>query len=116
MRAALMAFLLLAPAVARAQIFNRAEIEFLMGSGKSADPGQPRKEGAITRTQIFYHYFKPDRDASLKIPKWVDQTLDAMLKHAAWKDPDEGVLNEAQLWQAPASVLYEFFELVRRSL
>jgi tight adherence protein B len=39
-----------------------------------------------------------------------------MLKRPVWQDPDEGVLNEAQLWQTPASLLYEFFELVRKSL
>ncbi|MEK7389850.1 MAG: type II secretion system F family protein [Elusimicrobiota bacterium] len=116
MRPALLAVLLLSAPSARAQIFSRSEIEFLMGSGKAGDPSQPKKEGAITRTQIFYHYFKPDRDPDLKVPKWVDQTLDAMLKHKSWKDPDEGILNEAQLWQSPATVLYEFFELVRKSL
>ena len=116
MKAPLLALLLLAAVPAGAQIFSRDEIEFLVGSGKSTTAGQPKKEGAITRTQIFYHYFKRDRDASLKIPKWVDQTLEAMLKRPVWQDPDEGILNEAQLWQAPASVLYEFFELVRQSL
>lgn len=107
---------LLAAIPSGAQIFSREEIVFLVGSGKSAAPGTPKVEGAITRTQVFYHYFKRDRDASLKIPKWVDQTLEAMLKRPVWQDPDEGILNEAQLWQAPASVLYEFFELVRKSL
>ncbi|MBI3289178.1 MAG: type II secretion system F family protein [Elusimicrobia bacterium] len=116
MRAAILATLLLAASSAGAQIFTRAEIEFLVGSGKTDVPGKTPKEGAITRTQIFYHYFKRDRDPSLKIPKWVDQTLEAMLKRPVWKDPDEGVLTEAQLWQMPVSVLYEFFELVRKSL
>ncbi|MCR4296322.1 MAG: hypothetical protein NUW21_12365, partial [Elusimicrobia bacterium] len=114
MRKLLPALLLLAAIPSGAQIFNRQEIVFLVGSGKTATG--PKVEGAITRTQVFYHYFKRDRDASLKIPKWVDQTLEAMLKRPVWQDPDEGILNEAQLWQAPASVLYEFFELVRKSL
>ncbi len=100
---------------AGADIFNRAEIAFLVGSGKSAGAG-PRVEGAITRTQIFYHYFKRDRDATLKVPKWVDETLEAMLKRPVWQDIDEGILNEANLWQAPVSALYEFFELVRKSM
>lgn len=109
---------LLGAVPSRAQIFNREEIVFLVGSGKSGTPGQPKVDGAITRTQVFYHYFKRDRDPGLKnqVPKWVDQTLEAMLKRPVWQDPDEGILNEAQLWQAPASVLYEFFELVRKSL
>ncbi len=75
-----------------------------------------KKDGAEFKVQVFYHYFKRDRDPSVPAPKWVAATLDAMLKRAVWQDPDEGVLNEAQLWQAPVSVLYEFFELVRKSL
>jgi tight adherence protein B len=39
-----------------------------------------------------------------------------MLKKPVWQDPEEGILNEAQLWQAPVSVLYEFFELTRKTL
>jgi tight adherence protein B len=72
-------------------------------------------EGAEGNIQIFYHYFKRDRDAKLRVPGWLDKNLNAMLSHAVWNDPDDGLLNEAQLWQAPASVLYEFFELVRQS-
>ena len=82
--------LLAAAAPAGAQIFSREEIVFLVGSGKSAAPGQPKVEGAITRTQVFYHYFKRDRDASLKIPKWVDQTLEAMLKRVE-NEPEKQV-------------------------
>ena len=79
--------LLLAGVPSGAQIFSREEIVFLVGSGKSATPGQPKVEGAITRTQVFYHYFKRDRDASLKIPKWVEQTLEAMLKRPVCRIP-----------------------------
>ena len=88
-----MILFLLAAIPAGAQIFNREEIVFLVGSGKSATG--PKVDGAITRTQVFYHYFKRDRDASLKIPKWVDDSLEAMLKRPVWQDPDEGILNEA---------------------
>ena len=116
MRLISLLLLLLAAIPSGAQIFNREEIVFLVGSGKSLAPGQPKIDGAITRTQIFYHYFKQDRDASLKIPPWVDPILEAMLKRPVWQDPDEGILNEAQIWQAPVAVLYEFFELVRQSL
>ena len=107
--------LVLAASPAAADIFSRADIEYIVGSGK-AEGGGAKKEGAVTKTQVFYHYFKKDRDSQLAVPKWVDQTLDAMIKRPVWQDPDEGVLNEAQLWQAPASVLYEFFELVRKSM
>lgn len=106
MRALLVAVLLASSALpAAAQVFGKNDIAFLVG----------KNGGAEGRTQVFYHYFKKDRDPNLPIPKWVDQTLDAMLKHPVWQDPDEGILNEAQLWQAPVSVLYEFFELTRKT-
>ena len=94
-----------AAAPSRAQVFTREQGELLLG----------KKDGAETKVQVFYHYFKKDRDPGLQVPPWVETTLEAMLKRPVWQDPDEGILNEAQLWQAPVSVLYEFFELVRKS-
>jgi len=70
-------------------------------------------DGAETRVQLMYHYFKKDHDPSIKTPAWLDRSLPAMLKRGVWQDPDDGVLNEAQLWQAPMAVLYEFYELTR---
>ncbi|MBI4377192.1 MAG: type II secretion system F family protein [Elusimicrobia bacterium] len=107
MRAIASAVVLLSLAAppAGAQLFKPAEVKFMLD-----------KEGAETRAQKFYHYFKRDRDPSLPVPEWVDKNLEAMLKRPVWQDPEEGVLNEAQLWQAPASVLYEFFELTRKTL
>jgi tight adherence protein B len=107
MRRAALALLvsLAAAAPSAAQVFTREQGEFILG----------KKDGAETKVQIFYHYFKKDRDPGLQVPKWVDATLEPMLKRPVWQDPDEGILNEAQLWQAPVSVLYEFFELVRKS-
>ena len=107
-RLALLAVLTLAagaPAAAQ-QIFSREQGQSMFD----------KKEGSEFKVQVFYHYFKRDRDPSVPAPEWVGATLDAMLKRPVWQDPDEGVLNEAQLWQAPVSVLYEFFELVRKSL
>ena len=75
-----------------------------------------KETGAEAKTQRFYHFFKKDRDPNLQVPGWVDQTLDAMLKRPVWQDPEEGILNEGQLWQAPVSVLYEFFEITRKTL
>ncbi len=74
-----------------------------------------QQNGAEARSQYFYHYFKKDRDPNLKPPPWVDETLDAMSRRPVWQDPEEGVLNEAQLWQAPAAVLYEFFQHTRKT-
>ncbi|MDE2291503.1 MAG: type II secretion system F family protein [Elusimicrobia bacterium] len=90
---------------AGAQGFTRAQIHQII------DPNN----GAEARAQYFYHYFKPDRPATLKPPAWVDEVLPGMIKRPVWQDPEEGVLNEAQLWQAPVSVLYEFFEHTRKT-
>jgi len=90
---------------ASAQGFTREQIHEII------DP----QKGAEARSQYFYHYFKKDRDESLKPPPWIDEVLGAMLNRPVWQDPEEGVLNEAQLWQAPVSVLYEFFEHTRKT-
>lgn len=89
-----------------AQVFRPGEVRFMLD----------KSDGAETRAQKFYHYFKKERDPALPVPDWVDQNLEAMLKRPVWQDPEEGILNEAQLWQAPVSVLYEFFELTRKTL
>jgi tight adherence protein B len=105
MRAWLCAALWLTAAPAGAQIFSPAEVKFLVD----------KTDGAEANSQIIYHYFKKDRDPGLAVPSWIDATLDAMIKRPVWQDPEEGVINEAQLWQAPVSVLYEFFELTRKT-
>ena len=114
MRRGLLAFLLMSAAAETAsaqQLFSGEEITYLVGR----KAGNTKVDGAETRVQYFYHYFKKDRDPALPVPKWVEQTLEPMLKRPVWQDPEEGILNEAQIWQAPVSVLYEFFELVRKS-
>jgi tight adherence protein B len=100
-----LALVLFLGAPSSAQVFTPAEVKFLVD----------KQEGAEAKSQVFYHYFKKDRDPGLPVPSWIDQTLDAMLKRPVWQDPEEGILNEAQLWQAPVSVLYEFFELTRKT-
>jgi hypothetical protein len=81
--------------------FTRAEIASVEKGEESA--------------QLIYHYLKKDRDPRLKVPAWLAAQLPAMLTRPAWQDPDDGVLNEAQLWQASAAVLYEFFETTRKT-
>ena len=89
-----------------ADYFNPVQVKFIF------DP----QSGAESQAQRFYHYFKKDRDPALIVPAWVDQVLPAMLSHPVWQDPEEGILNEAQVWQGPPAVLYEFFELTRKTL
>ena len=102
MRLLALAVLLFSVALpATAQVFTPAEVNFMLN----------KETGAEAKTQRFYHFFKKDRDPNLQVPAWANETLDAMLKRPVWQDPEEGILNEAQLWQAPVSVLYEFFEL-----
>ena len=98
-------FMAVSAAGAAAQGFTREQIHGLID----------QKAGAEAKAQFIYHYFKKDRDPQLQAPKWVDEVLDAMLTRPVWQDPEEGVLNEAQLWQAPVSVLYEFFEHTRKT-
>lgn len=91
--------------------FTDQQIFFLTNN----DPGRGPL-GAEIRAQYIYHYFKKDRDSKLITPPaWVDETLDAMLQHQVWRDPEEGILNEAQLWQAPVAVLYEFFQTTHKT-
>ncbi len=90
---------------AAGQGFTREQIHLLID----------QQNGAEARAQYIYHYFKRDRDPNLKVPGWVDEVLGPMIARPVWQDPEEGVLNEAQLWQAPVSVLYEFFEHTRKT-
>ncbi len=101
----LFAVFLFGAAPSGAQVFSPPDVKFLVD----------KTDGAEAHSQIFYHYFKKDRDPGLSAPPWIDQTLDAMLAHKVWQDPEEGIINEAQLWQAPVSVLYEFYELTRKT-
>ncbi len=100
-----LAALLLCPVLGRAQeIFSRTNIKFL------AD----QQSGAEVRMQEFYHYFSANQDPNLQTPPWIVRILPAMLQHPVWKDPDQGILDEADLWQAPAAVLYAFYETTRK--
>ena len=62
-------FLLLA-GWAGAQAFSPSDVKAMVD----------KTNGAEARIQVFYHYFKKDRDPKLQAPAWIDQTLDAMVK------------------------------------
>ena len=71
--------------------------------------------------QLFYYYLSPVQDAkvknrpttchpgkkSLQLPAWLERSLPAMTARKVWKDPEEGELSEAVVWQTPVSILYE---------
>jgi hypothetical protein len=91
----------------------------------------PRAEAALSGKdaacaaqdmQLFYYYLNPVREdkvkdyptdchpgkTSLKMPDWLDKALPSMTSRKVWKDPEEGELSEAALWQTAVSILYEF--------
>ncbi len=104
---AVLAALALAPALCAAQeVFSRKDIKYLVG----------QQNGAELHMQEFYHYFSANRDPALQTPAWIDRILSAMLNHPVWNDPTQGILNEADLWQAPVAVLYTFYETTRKAL
>lgn len=71
--------------------------------------------------QLFYYYLSPVQDAGVKnrpttchpgkktlqLPAWLERSLPAMTARKVWKDPEEGELSEAVVWQTPVSILYE---------
>jgi hypothetical protein len=71
--------------------------------------------------QLFYYYLSPVQDAkvknrpttchpgktSLQQPSWLERSLPAMAGRKVWKDPEEGEISEAVVWQTPVSILYE---------
>ena len=105
MRSLLASLVFLCAAAPASAGFSSQQIDFLTSP----------QDGAELHAQYFYHYFNPERPAKLVPPPWVDKILPAMLKHPVWRDPEEGVLDEAKLWQAPASVLYEFYQHTRKT-
>jgi tight adherence protein B len=81
------------------------------------------------KLQLLYYYLEVNRDASIndfklkcgnktqeiKIPAWIDTVLPEMHAKTIWRDPVEGQLSEAVLWQTPISILYEFFTITRKT-
>ncbi|MEI7480969.1 MAG: type II secretion system F family protein [Elusimicrobiota bacterium] len=84
---------------------------------------------AATKMQLFYYYLAPEHDPRLsdypikckgatiniKMPKWVETAVPVMLNNKVWRDPEEGEISEASLWQTPVSILYEFLELTKKT-
>lgn len=96
----------LGPRGLRRARFGAEQVKALIGPGASGE----------TAAQLFYHSFKADRDPALAAPVWLDRALKDLEARAVLTDPDEGPISEAQAWRAPAATLYEFFEVLRKTL
>jgi len=84
---------------------------------------------AAVKMQLFYYYLAPEREEKLKsypvkckgttinykMPAWIDSLVPAMVNNKVWRDPEEGQISEAALWQTPVSIIYEFLELTRKT-
>ncbi len=84
---------------------------------------------AALKTQLFYYYLAPDRDpkvvnfpmtckgvkSTYVMPKWVGPVVIEMTGRKVWRDPEEGEISEATLWQTPVSIVYEYLELTRKT-
>ena len=84
---------------------------------------------AAMKAQLFYYYLAPERDPKIlkytmtckgakltyDMPKWVETVVPEMVGRKVWRDPEEGEISEAQLWQTPVSILYEYLELSRKT-
>lgn len=89
----------------------------------AAGAGYPARDAACAAEdmQVFYYYLSPVQNAgvknratschpgkkSLQLPAWLERSLPAMTARKVWKDPEEGEISEALVWQTPVSILYE---------
>ncbi|MDQ7773831.1 MAG: RcpC/CpaB family pilus assembly protein [Elusimicrobiales bacterium] len=94
--------------------------------------GKPATEAACAAEdmQLAYYWLAPELPAAararttschaknkdLRIPEWLEAARPAMLEKKAWKDPEEGDLSEARVWQDAFSILYEFAEKTSAAL
>ncbi|KAF0125236.1 MAG: hypothetical protein FD189_1831 [Elusimicrobia bacterium] len=99
----------------------------------AASPTAPAPEEvrcAAEEMQTAYYWLAPEltsavrsrqtscsgRRGKLEIPGWLETARPAMLESKAWKDPEEGELSEARLWQDAFSILYEFADKTGRTV
>lgn len=104
-----------AAAPARAGVFTQEEMDEI--------------SCAALKMQLFYYYLAPERDEKVTnytmtckgakvtyvMPKWLETGVPEMLGRKVWRDPEEGEISEAQLWQTPVSIIYEYLELTRKT-
>jgi len=84
---------------------------------------------AATKMQLFYFYLSKDRGDNVKkyttncgnskviitMPAWIDDKQPEMEARKVWRDPEEGAISEAVVWQGPISMLYEYFDLTKKT-
>lgn len=84
---------------------------------------------AALKMQLFYYYLAPEKDEKIVsypmtckgvkttfvMPKWIETAVPEMTGRKVWRDPEEGEISEAQLWQTPVSIIYEYLELTRKT-
>ncbi|MDD2806582.1 MAG: type II secretion system F family protein [Elusimicrobiales bacterium] len=84
---------------------------------------------AALKMQLFYYYLAAEKDPKIlnynmtckgakvtyAMPKWIETAVPEMLGRKVWRDPEEGEISEAALWQTPVSILYEYLELTRKT-
>jgi tight adherence protein B len=126
-KAALLAAVLAVLAAPARAIFDLEQMRY-MTADPAADPAVATcSEGAATRMQYAYHMLKLDSgmevcDAGKPrdqwcacMPPWLSEELPLMASKPAWRDPTEGTLSQAALWQGPFAVLFEFFGIVQKT-
>ena len=84
---------------------------------------------AALKMQLFYYYLAPEKDPNIlkykvkcagaeityDMPKWLGPEVTEMAGRKVWRDPEEGEISEAGIWQTPVSILYEYLELTRKT-
>ncbi len=99
-------------------------------AGYCAAPSVEEVNCASEDMQVLYYYLAPEpgqavkerptkchgAQAALKMPGWLEKSLPAMRERKVWKDPEEGELSEAQLWQTAFSILYELAATTQKTL
>lgn len=111
----ILSILLITGGLSRAGVFSEAQMQ--------------QVECASTKMQLLYYYLSPNRKPSIVdfkfkcagvdkhyvMPKWFDEVLPKMMGKKVWRDPEEGEISEAQLWQVSISVLFEFMEVTKKT-
>lgn len=99
-------------------------------AGYCAAPSAEEVSCASEDMQVLYYYLAPDPGKAIKeratkchgartmlvLPGWLEKELPAMRERKVWKDPEEGELSEAQLWQTSFSILYELAATTQKTL